>query len=62
MENPLNTVGDLQFTVDLADIIAHRFGAEYQTLGNRRVGKSLHDEGEYLTLPLAQFGQRGGID
>src|SRR5258706_4824679 len=54
-QNRLGAVGDLQLAQDIADVVAHRFGAQHQPRRDVGIRRSLRDQREDFALALAQL-------
>src|SRR5262249_39146327 len=54
-DDRLRTISYLQLAEDVRDMIAHRFQAERELLGDLRVAAALRDQREHLRLALGQL-------
>lgn len=52
LDDGLGSIHDLQLAEDVGDLIAHRFLADGQPLGNFRVGQVLGHEGQDFALAV----------
>src|SRR4051794_31356245 len=52
LHNGLGTVGHLQLTEDVGDVVAHGFRAEAQLMGNGVIVRTLRHEPEHVALAL----------
>jgi hypothetical protein len=57
-EDGLGPVGNLELVKDGGDVVADRFGADEETVGDLGVLEALGDEVEDLTFPVAEFRER----